>query len=163
VTPIFQLEATGPCRACGAVAAGIDAEGRKHGLCWTCWQSVMHDTNHKSATETQVLGWLANRLRLDLTRLTRTGIAGRCEAVSARSTGRQCGSQCKRCAAKLAEMDARAAKSDRKVVGYVDLTPSWTGVLPLYLAALSDGTPTAKAAAREELTRMARLADMATA
>lgn len=68
---------------------------------------------------------------------------------------------CKRCASKLAEMDARAAKkaeAETKVF-MIDMTPTWVGILPLYLAALVDGTPTAQSAAREELRRMAELAD----
>lgn len=68
--------------------------------------------------------------------------------------------QCKRCAAKLAEMDARQAA---KQVGTIDLTPTWSGVLPVYLAAICDGTPAAQAAARSELMRMAKLADAASA
>jgi hypothetical protein len=45
--------------------------------------------------------------------------------------------------------------------GTIDLTPTWVAVLPLYLAALADGSPTAQSAARSELLRMAQLADMA--
>ena len=44
-------------------------------------------------------------------------------------------------------------------IGTVDMSPSWVGVLPIYLAALADGSVSARAAAREELERMARLAD----
>lgn len=49
--------------------------------------------------------------------------------------------------------------STKKLVGYVDLTPTWQGLLPLYLTAFADGTPSAQSAARTELERMARLAD----
>lgn len=67
---------------------------------------------------------------------------------------------CKRCASKLAEMDARAAKkAEAKTKVFIDATPTWVGILPLYLAALVDGTPTAQSAVREELRRMAELAD----
>lgn len=65
--------------------------------------------------------------------------------------------QCKRCAAKLADMEQNGA---RKLVGTIDPTPTWASALPLYLAAIVDGSASAKAAAREELTRMARLADI---
>lgn len=70
---------------------------------------------------------------------------------------RESGHQCARCAAKLAEMDGRV--DGRKIVGVIDLTPTWTAVLPVYLAALVDGSDKAKSAAREELYRMAAIAD----
>lgn len=41
----------------------------------------------------------------------------------------------------------------------IDMTPSWAGVLPIYLMALHDGSLEAQRGAREELTRMAGLAD----
>jgi len=44
-------------------------------------------------------------------------------------------------------------------VGTIDLTPSWSALLPLYLAAIKDGSDIAADAAQSELTRMARLAD----
>lgn len=45
-------------------------------------------------------------------------------------------------------------------VGTIDLTPSWSALLPLYLEAYRNGaTHEARAAAWQELTRMARLAD----
>lgn len=50
----------------------------------------------------------------------------------------------------------------RKVVGTIDLTPTWSGVLPIYLAVLQN--PNAQASSRNgamaELERMAELADM---
>lgn len=43
----------------------------------------------------------------------------------------------------------------------VDMTPSWAGVLPLYLDILTDPNSTApKADIRAELARMAALADL---
>lgn len=48
---------------------------------------------------------------------------------------------------------------EKKLVGYVDLTPTWVGLLPLYLTAYADGSPTAQSASRSELERMAALAD----
>ena len=41
----------------------------------------------------------------------------------------------------------------------IDLTPTWTGILPMLLMALDHGTPTGKHLAKVELTRMAALAD----
>jgi hypothetical protein len=43
--------------------------------------------------------------------------------------------------------------------GSVDITPTWEATLPLLLAVITDGTPEGQAVAREELTRMARIAD----
>lgn len=50
-----------------------------------------------------------------------------------------------------------------KAVEYIDCTPSWKGVLPILLFALAHGTREGKAAAREELDRMAGIADSAVA
>lgn len=47
--------------------------------------------------------------------------------------------------------------------GTIDMTPTWLGVLPLFLAAIENGTDAAKTAARQELTRMAKIADRAMA
>jgi hypothetical protein len=41
----------------------------------------------------------------------------------------------------------------------IDLTPTWSAVLPIFIAALQDGTPEGQRAAKEELARMAALAD----
>lgn len=73
--------------------------------------------------------------------------------------------KCKRCAAKLAEMDARAAAkadAEKRVVGTIDITPTWAAVLPVYLEAYCNGTPSAQSAARSELARMAAIADATT-
>jgi len=48
----------------------------------------------------------------------------------------------------------------KTLIGTIDLTPSWVGILPLLLAALQDGSDTAKTAAQAELRRMAQLADL---
>lgn len=45
------------------------------------------------------------------------------------------------------------------IVESFDITPTWAGLLPLYLTAYADGTPDAQSAARTELERMSRLAD----
>lgn len=42
----------------------------------------------------------------------------------------------------------------------IDITPTWSGVLPIFLAALEYGTKGGRTSARVELARMARLADM---
>jgi hypothetical protein len=41
----------------------------------------------------------------------------------------------------------------------VDITPTWRGILPAILAALTDGTAEGRKIAREELVRMADIAD----
>jgi hypothetical protein len=43
---------------------------------------------------------------------------------------------------------------------YIDATPTWSAILPALLQALQSGGPRAETAAREELQRMARLADL---
>lgn len=43
----------------------------------------------------------------------------------------------------------------------IDLTPTWPAVLPILLAALEDGTEEGKRMAREELKRMAQVAEAA--
>ena len=42
---------------------------------------------------------------------------------------------------------------------YIDLTPTWSAVLPIYLAAYCNGTDKGRTAAETELRRMAELAD----
>jgi hypothetical protein len=56
-------------------------------------------------------------------------------------------------------VEARVAEAKIKTAGFVDLTPTWSGIVRLFMAALEDGNHTAKDAARTELTRMAALAD----
>lgn len=41
----------------------------------------------------------------------------------------------------------------------IDVTPTWEGILPLILEILRNGTDEAQDNAREELQRMARVAD----
>ena len=43
-----------------------------------------------------------------------------------------------------------------------DMTPTWEGVLPIYLTSLLYGKAEGKRAAEEELRRMAKLADLYT-
>lgn len=42
----------------------------------------------------------------------------------------------------------------------IDMTPTWSGILPLLLYSLENGGSEAKQAARTELRRMAQIADM---
>lgn len=44
-------------------------------------------------------------------------------------------------------------------VQYVDMTPSWEGLLPYLLTIIQDGSWEGQKLAREELRRMAKLAD----
>ncbi len=41
----------------------------------------------------------------------------------------------------------------------IDMTPTWNAILPILFAALEEGTAKGKAAARDELRRMATCAD----
>lgn len=41
----------------------------------------------------------------------------------------------------------------------IDATPTWSGLLPLLLAAVADGNAEGQRAAKEELARMAQAAD----
>jgi len=45
----------------------------------------------------------------------------------------------------------------------IDATPTWEGILPLYIQGIESGSFESRRAAIEELTRMARLADIAVA
>jgi hypothetical protein len=47
-----------------------------------------------------------------------------------------------------------------KVVGVIDCTPTWVGILPYYLTVLQDGNEKGKEIARKELKRMAEIADL---
>lgn len=47
----------------------------------------------------------------------------------------------------------------KRFAGTIDLTPSWSGILPTLLAAVTDGTPEGQSIARQELARMAEIAD----
>lgn len=48
----------------------------------------------------------------------------------------------------------------KKLVGTIDLTPTWEAILPMFLTALDIGTAEGQAIARAELKRMAQLADL---
>lgn len=46
-----------------------------------------------------------------------------------------------------------------RLVGTIDMTPTWESLVPLFIVALCDGSPTAQATAKEEMLRLARYAD----
>lgn len=49
--------------------------------------------------------------------------------------------------------------TEKKVVEYVDITPTWEGILPALLAIYVDGDSKGRAHAITELQRMAKAAD----
>lgn len=55
-------------------------------------------------------------------------------------------------------LDHLITKSE-KAPKTIDLTPTWSAILPAFLAVLENGTEKGKEAAREELKRMAQAAD----
>jgi hypothetical protein len=48
---------------------------------------------------------------------------------------------------------------EKTLVGYVDVTPTWTAIAPSLVLMIENGTPKARGAALVELMRMANLAD----
>lgn len=58
-------------------------------------------------------------------------------------------------------MNTTHVASERREAGAISLDFTWSGTLPLLLAGLLDGTSTGKAMAREHLSRMAAVADLA--
>lgn len=55
--------------------------------------------------------------------------------------------------------EAPATESPIREVRYIDITPSWSAILPVLLFGLEAGTPEGRKIAREELARMAAAAD----
>ena len=53
----------------------------------------------------------------------------------------------------------KAKKLKMQILRTIDLTPTWEGILPIYLRVLMQGTTEGKTIACDELLRMARLAD----
>ena len=49
---------------------------------------------------------------------------------------------------------------EKTKIGTIDMTPSWESILPALLIMHGDGSHVAKTLAREEFTRMAKLADL---
>jgi len=62
-------------------------------------------------------------------------------------------------AAPLKLDNAEALSAQAAPVRTIDLTPTWAAVLPLLIAGLENGTATGRKIAREELQRMAAMAD----
>lgn len=50
--------------------------------------------------------------------------------------------------------------NEKKLVGTIDMTPTWEGLLPGLLLAIENGTAEGRRIAREELARMAQVADL---
>jgi hypothetical protein len=50
-------------------------------------------------------------------------------------------------------------KGESKMPKYIDVTPTWSQILPALLALLESGTAEGRRTARDELERMAALAD----
>lgn len=51
------------------------------------------------------------------------------------------------------------AESPIKEVRYIDVTPTWSAIVPVIILGLTHGTAEGRRAAAEELARMARAAD----
>ena len=49
--------------------------------------------------------------------------------------------------------------TEKTKIGTIDLTPTWESILPALLIMHGDGSYVAKQTAREELARMAKIAD----
>lgn len=47
----------------------------------------------------------------------------------------------------------------KRAIKTIDLTPTWESLIPVFVAAIQDGTPAGRAAAIGELTRLAVFAD----
>lgn len=48
---------------------------------------------------------------------------------------------------------------EKKLVGMIDFTPKWRGIMPIILHALQNGTPEGKKMAEEELYALADFVD----
>ncbi len=81
------------CRVCGATHARPPRQ-EAFGICETCATAFKFRNGHHAVTEQDFLMLLAGKLVLDIKRLRRNGILGRCEAVSSwpQAGGYQCGS-----------------------------------------------------------------------
>lgn len=64
---------------------------------------------------------------------------------------------CRRCLAKYNSAVSRTEQ--KKLAGMIDLTPSWEGLIPYFIASIESGGDLARTVAREELLRLARFAD----
>lgn len=51
-------------------------------------------------------------------------------------------------------------KNQTSQIGTVNITPTWSAIVPVLIAVLEDGTPEGKKMAKEEIQRMAMLLDL---
>ena len=56
-------------------------------------------------------------------------------------------------------MNTAATDSPVKEVRYIDITPTWSAILPVLILGLTHGTAEGRRAAQIELARMAQAAD----
>lgn len=86
------------CRACGAVRAPRASDGALPNVCGDCWRRFQRNRKLSvGALDDDFTLWLSSRLLIDLRRIGRTGVAGRCQAIS-RWTYGNFGFQCARSA-----------------------------------------------------------------
>ena len=90
------------CKSCGAHFSA-PAREKSYGLCRICRQKFLSWTRTRDVldNEIELNNWLAKRLFLEAQRLKKTGVSGRCEAITAgggalylKGLGRQGGYQC---------------------------------------------------------------------
>lgn len=87
MSDVFVIPSEFDCRSCGSTHS---PDSGHRGLCEGCWHDLnrwAERTKIKDRSETTIARWMARRLMLDATRLTRYGIVGRCEAVSVAERG----------------------------------------------------------------------------
>lgn len=105
-TAVYLIADGVSCSGCGGVLAG--RHENEFSLCESCFYSVelfcgtrvnRHRTRHprKRITELDVSQWLANRLKREAAAFSKTGVVGRCEAISGWAYGTP-GTQCARSA-----------------------------------------------------------------
>lgn len=56
-------------------------------------------------------------------------------------------------------MDPHTEPEDKKFVGVIDMTPTWSGILPLLLMSLESPNAETRKNGIAEITRMAKIAD----
>ena len=86
--------------------------------------------------------------------IDRTAAIARCEDVAAYETDAESAIDTARAMAAPAPAPAPV-----KVVGYIDMTPTWSEILPTMLHVMEYAEPQGKEAIRGEFVRMAALAD----
>lgn len=101
------------CRACGAVCGTFSDDGPDF-VCYDCWRLFkIHRQHPPGDLDDDFNAWLARRLFLNVQRLERRGISGRCEALTRSHAGgivrRTGGHQC--------ALGATSMRGDRRVCG----------------------------------------------